>query len=216
MVDVTALPGARIFGTMGERDEGREVPVQGGDDDRAGDREAVATRDAASDELDPGGELREAARSLETELERARDRLLRLQAEFDNFRKREARERAAAWARAKADLSQKLLAAIDDLQRVAELDPEETPADAVIEGVSLVERKLLDGLEREGLSSVGEVGEAFDPNLHEAIGTRPTDALEQDGRIAAVASRGYRFGSRLLRPAQVQVFEFREEGASPS
>lgn len=170
--------------------------------DAAPDGETVATEDRDAEET-----LEEPAEALDEELERLRDRLLRLQAEFDNYRKREARERAAAWGRAKADLTQKLLGPLDDLQRVAELDPDQTAAAGVIEGVSLVERKILETLEREGLSAVGEVGEPFDPNVHEAIGVWPADEEENDGRVAAVVSPGYRFGEQLLRPARVQVWE---------
>ncbi len=149
---------------------------------------------------------------LQGEIQALQDRFLRLQAEFDNYRKREARERAAAWARAKADLAQKLLSAIDDLQRVAHFDPQNVTASAVLEGVGLVERKLLDTLEREGLTRVGEVGEAFDPNLHEAIGILPAPSPEQDDHVAAVAIPGYRFGEQLLRPAQVQVYRHADTG----
>lgn len=149
---------------------------------------------------------------LESELQQTRDRLLRLQAEFDNYRKREARERSAAWARAKGDLVQKLLGAIDDLQRVADLDPEATSTGSVVEGVNLVERKLLDTLRREGLEPIGEPGEPFDPEIHDAIATAPAPSPDEEGRISAVGVKGYRFGNRLLRPAHVQVYE-RSESA---
>lgn len=182
----------------------RDVPI----DEREtldGDAEAVATEDEG-----PGAE-EEAAEEVRHEIDEVRDRLLRLQAEFDNFRKREARERAAAWARAKADLTQKLLGAIDDLQRFAALEPSQTPSERVIEGVTMVERKILETLEREGLETIGEVGEPFDPNVHEAISVMPAPSPEGDGTVAGVASPGYRFGNQLLRPARVQVYEHRSE-----
>lgn len=166
-----------------------ELPVE--------DPENLATTEPFEEEL---------AEELQ-EVERLRDRHLRLQAEFDNFRKREARERAAAWARAKADLVQKLLSSIDDLDRVAHLDPETASAAAVVQGIDLVVRKLKEVLEREGLATVGEVGEPFDPHAHEAIGTLPAPSPEDEGRVAAVAQRGFRFGSQLLRPARVQVYQ---------
>ena len=145
---------------------------------------------------------------IEAELAGLKDRFLRLQAEFDNYKKREARERSAAWARAKGDLVQKLLGTLDDLERVTRLDPDRTPASAVIEGVALLERKLVDTLEREGLTRIGEVGEPFDPHMHDAISTLPTPSAELGGTVAAVAIPGYAFGSQLLRPAQVQVYEY--------
>ena len=103
---------------------------------------------------------------------------------------------------------QKLLGTLDDLERVSRLDPDRTPASAVIEGVALLERKLVDTLEREGLTRIGEVGEPFDPHSHDAISTLSTPSAELGGTVAAVAIPGYAFGSQLLRPAQVQVYEY--------
>lgn len=188
-------------------EEERDTPIgEDADPDAAREGETVATEDR--DLSTPPTE-----RDVEAELETLRDRHLRLQAEFDNYRKREARERAAAWGRAKADLIQKLLGAIDDLRRVARLEPEETSAAAVIEGVDLVERNVFEILEREGLSTVGEIGEPFDPNLHEAIAVLPAPTAEDDGTVADVASIGYRFGRQLLRPARVQVYRSQEDAS---
>lgn len=191
---------------MNEHDVPAE-PTEDRDEPGAPEGERVATEEASTAELE---------RELRAEIESLRDRLLRLRAEFDNFRKREARERAAAWARAKADLIQKLLGPLEDLRRVAHLDPAATDAASVVEGISLVERKVLEVLEREGLSSVGEPGEPFDPEVHEAIGVWPAESGNQDGRVAAVVSRGYRFGEQLLRPARVHVYEFRRDDTSDS
>jgi molecular chaperone GrpE len=135
-----------------------------------------------------------------------RDQLLRLAAEFDNFRKRQTRERAEAWSRAKADLVEKLLPALDDLHRVAHPEAAEAPVRALLEGVELVERKLLQVLEREGLEPIEAEGAAFDPSIHEAILTQPTDDPALDGRVAHVAVPGWRFADRLLRPARVVVW----------
>lgn len=192
---------------MSMRDETREIPIEDPESDASGDDGQLAEETSAE-------ERAVATEDLEQELDALEDRFLRLQAEFDNFRKREARERSAAWARAKADLVQKLLGALDDLQRVAHLDPGKTAASAVIDGVSLVERKLADTLEREGLTRIGEIGEPFDPHRHEAISILPASSPDRDGTVAAVAIPGYEFGSQLLRPAQVQVYEHRS--ADPS
>ena len=182
---------------MSARDDTRDIPIEDEEAEPSdeGEPEAVATEDLEEE--------------IEEELAALQDRFLRLQAEFDNYRKREARERSAAWARAKADLVQKLLNALDDLQRVAHLDPEKTSARAIIDGVSLVERKLADTLGREGLARIGEVGESFDPHRHEAITTLSAPSADLDGTVATVVIPGYEFGSQLLRPAQVQVYEHR-------
>ncbi len=190
-------------------DDPREIPIEDAearsvaDEQRRREKESAPEAGAIATE-----DLEE---EIEAELAALQDRFLRLQAEFDNYRKREARERSAAWGRAKGDLVQKLLGTLDDLERVTRLDPEKTPASAVIDGVSLVERKLSDSLGREGLTRIGEVGEPFDPHRHEAISTLPAPSVEQDGTVANVAIPGYAFGSQLLRPAQVQVYEHRSD-----
>ena len=145
------------------------------------------------------------AEQLRRELEEQRDRYLRLAAEFDNFRRRTQKERAEGAARAQASLVKALLDELDDLQRFSQLDPATASAAAVIEGVQLVERKLLKELTGAGLSVVNPVGEKFDPNLHEAITTAPASSAEEDDTVGQVYQLGYVFGSQLLRPARVVV-----------
>ena len=200
----------------------RDIPIEEPEDERA-DQDAPSGGESGAAEIateeafqrNAEQEVEEAEQEMDEEIRGLQDRLLRLQAEFDNYRKREARERAAAWARAKGDLAQKLLGALDDLSRIAHLDPAVTPTQAVIDGIRLVETKMLESLRREGLTTVGEVGEPFDPRIHEAIGVWPASKPEQTGRVAAVTQRGYRFGHHLLRPAQVQVYEQGVETAGP-
>jgi molecular chaperone GrpE len=139
------------------------------------------------------------------EIEELRDRYLRVAAEYDNFRKRTGRERLELKARAQAELVLLLLEGLDDLGRVAHLDPTTTPGSDVIAGVELVERKLLRALTGAGLERIAETDVAFDPNQHEAMGAVPADGPDQDHTVAAVFQVGYRFGGQLLRPARVQV-----------
>lgn len=147
---------------------------------------------------------------LEREAADVKDRLLRTAADFDNFRKRAAREKAESWAQAQADVIQKVLDSIDDLGRVAHLDPAQTNAQALHEGVGLVERKLLKALEGVGLERLDPSGQAFDPKSHEAVMTTPAPTVEQDGHVAMVFQAGYRLNGFLLRPARVAVYAFTE------
>ena len=196
----------------GLHDGADPVPPEEGDapgmDDRsaAGEAAGQASGRAAGG---PGAATAEAARPPVGEAA-LRDQLLRLAAEFDNFRKREARERTEAWTRAKADLIEKLLPALDDLRRVAHPEvaeaPVGSPVRALLEGVELVERKLWQTLEREGLQVIPAEG-VFDPSQHEAILTQPTTDPRLDGRIAQVVEPGYRLGDRLLRPSRVVVWK---------
>jgi molecular chaperone GrpE len=147
----------------------------------------------------------QAAPDLGAELAELNDRYLRLAAEFDNYRKRTGRERGDLRARAQGDLVAMLIDALDDLGRVAHLDPGATAARDVIAGVELVERKLHKQLELAGLERIAAADVPFDPNVHEAIAQAPAETPEQDHTVAAVFQTGYRFGGQLLRPARVQV-----------
>jgi molecular chaperone GrpE len=163
--------------------------------------------EGGGDEGTPAGgdEAADLAGQLAGQLAELQDRHLRVAAEYDNFRKRTGRERLELRARAQGDLVASLLDALDDLVRVADLDPKVTAASDVIAGVDLVERKLLRQLEAAGLERLTETDVPFDPNQHEAIAQAPAASPEQDHTIAAVFQIGYRFGGQLLRPARVQV-----------
>jgi molecular chaperone GrpE len=134
-----------------------------------------------------------------------RDRYLRLAAEYDNYRKRSAKERQDAGARAQADLVRKLIDALDDVARFAHVDPATTDASTIVQGVDMVEKKLLKELGAAGLEIINPVGETFDPALHEAVATEPTSAKEDDHVVSRVYQPGYLFKSQLLRPARVVV-----------
>lgn len=147
----------------------------------------------------------EAVRRLEDQLRDAQDRHLRLAAEFDNFRKRVARERVELVDRAQAALVMKLLDILDDLDRVAASDPGTPPA-ALLEATALVDKKLRKELEAAGLERIDPVGQPFDPSLHEAVSVLPPASPDQDHIVAATFAVGYRFKGNLVRPARVQVY----------
>lgn len=139
------------------------------------------------------------------ELQAMRDRYLRLAAEYDNYRKRTERERADSWTKAQGQLVQQILDPLDDLQRVAHFSAETTSMQALLEGVQMVERKLLRTLEGAGLEVLDASGQPFDPAMHEAIVTGSADSQEEDDTVGQVFQKGYRFRGDLLRPARVQV-----------
>lgn len=143
--------------------------------------------------------------ALRTELDALNDRYLRLAAEYDNFRKRTVRERTELRERAQADFARQLLETLDDLGRVAALEAENASVHDVIEGIHMVERKLLQELEHAGFERVGAAGEPFDPNHHEAVATHPASERQEPGTIGNVLQPGYRLGNVLLRPARVVV-----------
>jgi len=138
-------------------------------------------------------------------LERERDEYLadvkRVAADFDNYRKRAAREQESLVARAHERLVKDLLPVLDDLERA--LEAAEQHEEAKLEdGVRLVHRELRGTLEKEGLVEIETDGE-FDPHVHEALLSQPSE--EDDGAILQVIQKGYRLGDRVLRPARVVI-----------
>jgi molecular chaperone GrpE len=144
---------------------------------------------------------------LEGELDSLKDRYLRLAAEYDNFRKRTAKERAEAWVRAQAEVVLRLVDALDDLARFAHVDPEQTDVKTIHDGVDLVERKFWKELEALGVTRVDQLGVPFDPNVHEAVTMQPAASPEQDHTVGAVLQAGYKLRDTLLRPARVVVLQ---------
>ncbi|HET6696951.1 MAG TPA: nucleotide exchange factor GrpE [Gaiellaceae bacterium] len=138
-------------------------------------------------------------------LERERDEYLadlkRVAAEFDNFRKRIARDQEAQSARAHEKLVKELLPVLDDLER-ALVAAEEHEEAKLEEGVRLVHRELRSALGKEGLVEI-ETDGVFDPHVHEALLTQPSE--QADGAILEVIQKGYRLGDRVLRPARVVI-----------
>ncbi len=147
----------------------------------------------------------QAIRRLEDQLEQERDRHLRLAAEYDNFRKRAARERSELADRSQAALVLRLLDALDDMDRLV-ADGASASAEQVRQAVELVDKKLRKELAAAGLERVDPVGEPFDPSLHEAVATLPAPSPELDHQVSATFQAGYRFKGTLVRPARVQVY----------
>src|ERR671910_819039 len=146
--------------------------------------------------------------ALRTENEELIDTLQRLQAEFENYRKRAQRDQESLVARAHERLVKELLPVLDDLER-ALVAAEQHEEATLEEGVRLVHRALADALQREGLAEI-ETNGKFDPHVHEALLTQPSEA--EEGSVIEVLQRGYKLGDRVLRPARVVVAGPKETG----
>jgi molecular chaperone GrpE len=146
--------------------------------------------------------------ALQAERDQLFDRLQRLAAEFDNFRKRNAREQAAFAERANERLVKELIPILDDLGRALEAaaDHEEAKLE---DGVRLVHRALADLLTKHGLKEIETEGK-FDPHVHEALLSQPSDV--EEGTVIEVVQKGYRLGDKVLRPARVVIAAAPEEG----
>jgi len=146
-------------------------------------------------------ELEERMALLEQERDGYLDDLKRVAADFENYRKRVARDQASLVARAHERLVKELLPVLDDLERALEAAAEHEEA-KLEEGVRLVHRELRDALAKEGLVEI-ETNGRFDPHVHEALLSQPSQ--EDDGAILEVIQKGYSLGDRVLRPARVVI-----------
>jgi molecular chaperone GrpE len=164
-------------------------------------------------ELSPGDEQPEAARQedpeLQAEVEKLRtensaylDRLARLQAEFDNFRKRTVREQQEYREYALAEALKLMLPILDSLDRA--LKTEKAGTEDFRAGVDLIDRQFHDVLSKLGVEAIAAKGAPFDPNLHQAIQMVPTTEVPEN-HVAEELQRGYKLRERLLRPAMVLV-----------
>jgi molecular chaperone GrpE len=153
--------------------------------------------------------LRSELKRLETALAESKDAVARRQADFENYRKRMERERGETYNRVVLDLVRKLLPVVDNLGRALDAErsleaKESKEFRHFLHGVELIGKQLNELLESFGVEPIAAVGERFDPHIHEAVVTEPSDKHEPDTVVEELA-RGYRIGDRLLRPAMVKV-----------
>ena len=198
--DSTPLPEQETMGSADDYAPGASQGDGQSNDDPGFSSSPGVTADAAAADASSTDRTRG-----DSDVASERDRYLRLAAEYDNYRKRSMKERQDAGARAQGDLVRQLVEALDDVARFAHIDPATTDATTVVQGVDMVEKKLLKALGNAGLEVINPVGETFDPALHEAVATEPTSAQEDDHVVSRVYQPGYVFKSQLLRPARVVV-----------
>jgi molecular chaperone GrpE len=158
---------------------------------------AAATEDAErSEPEDPTA-------GLQADLDRFRDLALRSQADFENYKKRSAREKEEAIRYANTSLLERLVAVVDNFELGLEAAKEESEQSPIYSGMTLVLKQLKDFLDENGLQPIEAEGKKFDPNLHEAIAYESSEVPE--GIVLRQTRRGYRFKDRLLRPSTVVV-----------
>jgi molecular chaperone GrpE len=141
--------------------------------------------------------------ALRNERDALQDRLLRIAAEFDNYRKRIERERREQADAAAESLLKDLLPIVDDLERALQA-PAGGDAEAYRAGVELIQRQMLELLRRRGVTPIETAGVHFDPRLHQAVSQEQSDS-HREGEIIEEFRRGYMLGDRLLRAAMVKV-----------
>ena len=161
-------------------------------------------QDAQAEAAEEEEPLEERLAAAEARVQEHLTDLQRVAADFDNYKKRAARDREQLAARAAERLVKELLPVLDDLERALEAANEHEEA-KLEDGVCLVHRALADALAKEGLTEI-EADGAFDPHVHEALLSQPADGADA-GAVLQVLQKGYRLGDRVLRPARVIVAE---------
>ena len=151
---------------------------------------------------------------LQAELAEAKDAAARRQADFENYRKRIERDRADVHNRMVGDVGRKLLPVLDNLNRALEAERSIESSESkefrhFLHGIELISKQLTDVLESLGITPIEAVGQRFDPHIHEAVVTEPSEKFEPDTVIEEIA-RGYKLSDRLLRPSMVKVASRKE------
>jgi molecular chaperone GrpE len=185
-----------------------------GTDEEVVEAELVEDEESSAGPGSPENQENEAADQVERDLDelgetkRERDEYLELaqrtKADFENYRKRVAKDTSEALARGKADLARQLLPVIDNLERALEAGGDAATHQALVDGVAMVRDELHGRLEGAGVEAFDPTGERFDPQLHEALSTKPEEGTEP-GVVVETVAKGYRLNGQVLRPAQVVV-----------
>jgi molecular chaperone GrpE len=167
-------------------------------DEKTGDDDGT---DAVVESAAPEPEVDELTKVVQ-ERDEYLDLAKRTQADFENYRKRAAKDMTAAGARARIGLIREILPVLDNLERALEAAPETDGA--FVEGVRLVYMGLEGVLQRAGVEVIEPKGETFDPNVHEALSMHPQEGAES-GTVVDVVEKGYRTADNVIRPARVVV-----------
>ena len=163
--------------------------------------ESISGMNHLDDDMEGSGEQGK----LEQELAEVKDKYVRLVAEFDNFRRRNARERVDLIQTAGKDMVLALLVVLDDTDRATKQLESATDLDATKEGVTLVFNKLKTVLQQKGLKKMDSIGQPFDADLHEAITEVPAPNEEMKGKVLDEIEPGYYLNDKLIRYAKVIV-----------
>ncbi|WP_425440914.1 nucleotide exchange factor GrpE [Sediminibacillus halophilus] len=142
--------------------------------------------------------------AIKKEKEDVYQRLLRLQAEYDNFRKRTQKEKEADLKYKSQSLVSELLPVVDNFERALDTVPEDESAAGFVDGIKMVYRQLRDALEKEGVEEIKTEGETFDPNIHQAVMQVEDDQYESNVVVQEL-QKGYLLKDRVIRPAMVKV-----------
>ena len=162
-----------------------------------------ANENEAQTSVESAEELQKEVTRLQKEKQEAQDRMLRVQAEFDNFKKRTQKEKEMNLKYKAQDLVNELLPAIDNFERALQVEVTDA-AESFVEGISMVYNQLNEALKSQGVEEIEAVGKEFDPNLHHGV-MQVEDAEVESNVIVEELQKGYMLKDRVIRPAMVKV-----------
>ncbi len=185
--------------------EGEEVQQQASSETQAGEGQPKQKHKLTRKELEKQvEELNGQVESLKAELADTKDKLLRALADFDNYKKRIARERDEMVRCANEVLILKLLDVVDNIERALQSAKQNKDADALIKGIELIYDNLKEVLSKQGLCPIECVGKSFDPNLHEAVMMLEKEGVEPQ-QVVEELQKGYLLNGKVIRPSKVVV-----------
>lgn len=179
--------------------EKKEVPQTKANTETAADEEVKKEENSDAAKMQ---ELQAKLEEVTNQLQAQKDQMLRTLAEYDNYRKRTDKEKTAIYSDATADVVAKFLPVTDNLTRA--LEQENCSLEDLRKGVEMVNNQMLDALSNLGIAVMGEVGEPFNPDYHNAVSHIEDEKLEENV-VSAVFQKGYRIGDKIVRHAMVQV-----------
>jgi len=141
---------------------------------------------------------------LEAKLEESENRLLRLQADFDNYRRRVRLDQEAAQKYRAQNLVTDILPALDNFERALKVESEDEKIKTFLQGMEMVHRQLVEALKSEGLESIEAVGQSFDPHLHQAV-MQVEEGEAESNTVLEEFQKGYKLKDRVIRPSMVKV-----------
>lgn len=170
------------------------------------EQEDTKEEEQAAEEKAETNDLEQEIEQLKNEKDELQQKLLRVQADFDNFRKRSKKERENDLKYKSQDIALELLPVVDNFERALQVEMEEEAARKLVEGMEMIYRQLLQALQNAGIEEIKAEGESFDPHYHQAV-MQVKEEDKESNIVLEVLQKGYLLKDRVIRPAMVKVNE---------
>ncbi|MDW7671300.1 MAG: nucleotide exchange factor GrpE [Bacillota bacterium] len=185
------------------KDQEELVTAGSGEAEESEPEEAAVT--AKDDDQEPELKEEEPDESPPDELQQTKERLLRLQAEFQNYKRRVEKEKSTLYAFGCEELARDILPVIDNFERA--LNTMKEREDELYTGIDMIRQQLVQVLEKHNITEIDALNQPFDMHLHHAVMTEPCETEEQQNTVAEVMQKGYLLKGRVLRPSMVKVYQ---------